>query len=120
MTKLTLISEAIPSDEFQFGGQTLNQFILLFSGTSLDNEENIRIDTSFKFYSGKFALVEEDPTHAIKIIFKVENIDTGGDKTITYRNPTVTNDFAVTEKQIQVLENKVLGTNTQVSAPSRF
>ena len=121
MTKLTLIQEALPSDQFQFGGQPLNQIISILTGTALDNEEDIKINTTFKFFSSKFALYEDDPQpNKIKIVFKVENIDTGGDKTITYRNPTVTDDFAVTEKQIQVLENKILGANTQVSAPLDF
>jgi hypothetical protein len=116
-SKLLTIQEAIPSDEFTFGGEPLNQIILILTGTSKDSEEDIKIDTTFKFSSGKFALFENDPIpNKLKIVFKVENIDTAGDKTITYRNPTVTDDFAVTEQQVQILDNKALGNNTTFAA----
>jgi hypothetical protein len=111
-SKLTTISEAIPSDAFQFGGEPLNQIIMILTGSNLDSEENIKIDTTFRFYSGKFAIYEDDPARLSKVVFKVENIDTLGDKSITIRNPTVADDFMGTEKQIQVFENKAWGANT--------
>jgi hypothetical protein len=112
MTKLTLILEALPSDDFQFGGEALNQIIGILTGLNKDSEENIKINTTFRFYSGKLAVFEDDPTLASKVVIKCENIDTGGDKSITIRNPTVPDDFFMTEQQIQEIENKALGQNT--------
>ena len=115
-SKLTTIQEAIPSDSYQFGGEPLNQIILILTGSNLDSEETIKLDTTFRFYSGKLAIYEDDPARLSKVIFKVENIDTAGDKTITIRNPTVADDFMGTEKQIQVFENKAWGANTTFAA----
>lgn len=120
MTKLVLIQDAIPSDGFQFGGEIMNQFVLLFSGEPLDTEEDIRINTTFKFYSGKLALYDNDPTLSHKLFIKVENIDTGLDKSVTFRNPTVQDDFFMTESQIQVVKNKVWSTGNSVTADLPF
>ena len=119
MSKLFTIEEAIPSDTFQFGGEPLNQIIMILTGASLDSEEEIKLNTTFRFYSGKFAIYENDPVDISlrkKVFFQVENIDTSGDKTITIRNPTVANDFLATEQQNQVFQNKTFSTNTQFSA----
>ncbi len=120
MTKLVLIEDALPSDGFQFGGQIMNQLVLLLTGSNLDAEEDIKINTTFKFYSGKLAIYDDDPGLSHKIFIKAENISSGGDKSVTFRVPTQTNDYFVTESQNQILYNKTLSTNTQITAPVTF
>jgi len=115
-SKLVVIQDALPSDQLQHGGEPLNQFILLVSGSDLDADENIRINTTFKFFSGKLAIYEDDPFRTYKVFIKAENIDTNHDNSITIRNQTIQNDFMVTESQIQDLNNKVLKTNVLFGA----
>src|SRR5688500_18440754 len=118
MTKLVLIQDAVPSDLDRHGGQTLNQFVLLLTGASLDSEEDIRINTTFKFYSSKLAIFDDDQSH--QLVLKVDPITTGGTRSVSFRNPTIINDWFVTEEQNQVLKNKTLSTNTQVTANLAF
>ena len=120
MAKLVVIEDALPSDNFRFGGQVTNQLVLLLTGTNLDSEEDIRINTTFKFYSGKLALYDNDPTLSHKVFIKVENIATGLDKSITIRDPTVQDDFFMTESQNQVVKNKTFSTGNQVTADLTF
>lgn len=111
-SKLTTIQDSLPSDQFQHGGDPLNQLVLIFvGGNNLDSDEDIRINTTFKYYSGKLAIFEDDPFRVYKVFIKAENISTNRDNSVSFRDATVQNDFFMTESQNQEMNNKLLKNN---------
>lgn len=116
-SKLTLIQDELPSSQFQHGGASLNQLILLLvGGNNLDTEEDIRINTTFKYYSGKLAIFENDPFLTYRVFIKADNITSNRDNSVSFRDATVQNDWFVTESQNQELNNKSLKTNVLFAA----
>lgn len=112
-SKFILNTNPIPSDENFVGAELTNQFIKIFTGHDVSAEENIRINTPFKFYSSRFVMYDFDNSHMIT--FLTENIPTGNNRTITWRAMSYDNDFPVLEYQQQKLNNKILGDNISVS-----
>lgn len=112
-SKLILNTNPIPSDESLVGAELTNQLVKLFTGYDVSSEENIRINTPFKFYSTKFAMYDFDRSHLIS--FYTENIASGNNRSITWRAMDYDNDFPVLEYQQQTLHNKVLGDNISIS-----
>jgi hypothetical protein len=110
-SKLTVIQDPLPSDQYQHGGESLNQLVLLFTGSNLDSDEDIRLNTTFTFFSGKLALYEDDPFRVYKVFLKAENITTNRNNTVSVRDSTIQNDFMVTESQNQEMNNKTLKDN---------
>lgn len=119
-TKLTEILDAIPSDSYQVGGESWNQIIKLLKGIDVSSEEEITINTPFKFHSGKLVFNDQSPTPTHTYTILVENIATGANRTITLRDPSNTDEFFVYEKQAQILEQKILHTGTKFSATADF
>lgn len=117
-SKFTLINNPIPSDSNQYGGEYLIQLTSYYSGVDVSSDENIRINTPTKYYSGSLVMYDSNQSHTFTFI--TENVSSGNNKTITWRALTADNDYPVMENQAQTITNKVLGTGTTVSSSVDF
>lgn len=105
-SKFVLIDDPIPSDNILIGAEFTNQIVKLFGDVDVSSHENIRINTPFKFRSGRFMIYDSDRSHVF--MHYAENIADGVNRIVRWRALTNPEDSPVMENEPQTISNKTL------------